>query len=225
MRMNPKMTTIAITILLGTTAWAPPSARADETGPPHLPDIRHFTIDPIVDGMLVAGGATFDELMAVILSSNEIRPQAPGSKDNLNSIDRGTVTQKIDPHAGTYSNIGLWTAYAYAVLDPILSGVRDGRNALFVDAILYAESVTLTGAFTQATKIGVRRPRPIDYANCSDPQTADPAKCSTTDMQLSFFSGHASATGALAGTATYLAFARSGPRSPRPWITQAAGAQ
>jgi len=220
--MKLKIGRFAITICLA--IWLPSSARADQPGPPHFPDNQHFTIDPIVDGMLVAGGGAFDELLAVILSSNEIRPQAPGNPDNLNALDRGTVTQKIDPHAGTYSNIGLWSAYAYAVLDPILSGTRDGRNALLVDAILYAESITLTGAFTQATKIGVRRPRPIDYANCSDPQTADPSKCSTTDMQLSFFSGHASATGALAGTATYLAFARSGPRSPRPWITLAAGA-
>jgi len=222
--MNHKMNRTAIIVSLCAVVGAPSVVRADEAGPPHLPDNRHFTIDPIIDGMLITGGATFDVLLAMILSSNEIRPQPPGSPDNLPSIDRGTVTQKIDPHANTYSNVGLWTAYAFAALDPILSGVRDGRNALFVDAILYAESLELTGAFTQATKIGVRRPRPIDYANCSDPQTADPAKCSSTDMQLSFFSGHASATGAVAGTATYLAFARSGPRSPRPWITLAAGA-
>jgi len=222
--MNHPLRRAAIVVCLSIVAWAPSSARADEPGPPHFPDNQHFTIDPIVDGLLVAGGATFDSLLSLILSTNEIRPQPPGSPDNLLSIDRGAVTQKIDPHAGTYSNIGLWTAYAYAVLDPILSGVRDGRNAFLVDAILYAESITLTGAFTQATKIGVRRPRPIDYANCSDPQTADPSKCSATDLQLSFFSGHASATGALVGTATYLAFARSGPRSVRPWVTLAAGA-
>jgi len=222
--MSHRFSKIAIVVSLAAAAWAPSSARADEQSAPHLPDNQHFTIDPIVDGLLVAGGATFDSLLSLILSTNEIRPQLPGSPDNLLSIDRGAVTQKIDPHAGTYSNIGLWTAYAYAVLDPVLSGVRDGRNAFLVDAILYAESITLTGAFTQATKIGVRRPRPIDYANCSDPQTADANKCSSTDLQLSFFSGHASATGALAGTATYLAFARSGPRSVRPWITLAAGA-
>jgi len=222
--MKRRFSSIAIVICLGVATWAPSSARADEQGPPHFPDNQHFTIDPIVDGLLVAGGATFDSLLSLILSTNEIRPQPPGNPDNLSWIDRGAVTQKIDPHAGTYSNIGLWTAYAYAVLDPIMSGVRDGRNAFLVDAILYAESITLTGAFTQATKIGVRRPRPIDYANCSDSQTANTANCSSTDLQLSFFSGHASATGALAGTATYLAFARSGPRSARPWITLAAGA-
>lgn len=210
--------------LLAAVTLTAPAAVAAEQGIPRLPDNEHFTIDPIIDGVLVAGGATFDTLLSLILSSNEIRPQMPGSPDNLLSIDRGAVTQKIDPHAGTYSNIGLWAAYGYAVLDPLLSWARDGRNAMFVDAILYAESITLTGAFTEATKIGVRRPRPIDYANCSDAASAGTAGCSSTDLQLSFFSGHASATGALAGTATYLAFARSGWRSPRPWVTLGVGA-
>jgi undecaprenyl-diphosphatase len=47
--------------------------------------------------------------------------------------------------------------------------------------------------------------------------------CSSTDLQLSFFSGHASATAAVSATASYLAFARSGWRSRRSWITLAAG--
>src|SRR6185436_3457352 len=60
----------------------------------------------------------------------------------------------------------------------------------------------------------------IDYVNCPG-STA--GSCSDTDLQLSFFSGHASSTGAVSATATYLAFVRSGPRHARPWITLAAG--
>ena len=48
----------------------------------------------------------------------------------------------------------------------------------------------------------------------SDPNYFNPS----TDSALSFFSGHASITGAIGATATYLAFARS-PSSPRPWVT------
>jgi len=92
------------------------------------------------------------------------------------------------------------------------------------DAVMYAESIAITSAFTEATKIGVRRPRPIDYANCWNPSAPTAGSCtSNTDLQLSFFSGHASQTGAISATATYLAFMRSGWRSPRPWITLAAG--
>ena len=105
----------------------------------------------------------------------------------------------------------------------MLSGVRDGRNAALVDATMYAESIAVTQAFTDATKIGVRRPRPIDYANCAGTATPPPDLCSSTDMQLSFFSGHASTTAAITATATYLAFTRSRPGAARPWITLTVG--
>ena len=202
---------------------AAPAARATENASlPALPETEHFTIDPVVDGVLVAGGITFAEMLSLILSTGEIRPTQPTSPDVLLSIDRYAVTQTIDPNADARSSLGLYAAYGYAVLDPILSGVRDGRHALLVDAILYAESISLTQAFTYATKIGVRRPRPIDYAQCGDQPPGAPG-CTSTDLQLSFFSGHASSTGAISATATYLAFMRSGPRHPRPWITLGVG--
>jgi len=200
-----------------------PAARADEISgpPPRLPETEHFTIDPVVDGVLVVGGATFSEMLSLILSTGEIRPTQPGDPNVLLSIDRVAVTQTVDPNAGTRSTIGVYAAYGYALLDPILSGVRDGRRALLVDAVLYAESISLTSAFTSATKIGVRRSRPIDYAKCGN--TPDAPGCASTDLQLSFFSGHASTTGAISATATYLAFMRAGPRHPRPWITLGVG--
>jgi len=219
--MGTKSRAVPAFLLLGVITSASTRAHADEL-PARLPDNQHFTIDPVADGVLVVGGATFDALLTLILSTGEIRPQLPGSPDNLLSIDKLAVTQTPDPKAGTYSNIAISAVYAYAALDPVLSGLRDGRRAFAVDAILYAESIALTGAFTQATKIGVRRPRPIDYAACSGAMA--PSQCtSTTDLQLSFFSGHASAAGAISATATYLAFARSGWRRPRPWITLVAG--
>jgi undecaprenyl-diphosphatase len=209
-------------LLIGAVSVASAPVRADEP-PPRLPDSQHFTVDPVFDGLLIVGGGTFDLLLGMILSTGEIKPQAPAqdAKDKLLGIDKIAVTQTIDPNAGTYSNVGLYFAYAYAVVDPIVSGMRDGQRALLVDAVMYAESLTITGALTQMTKIAVRRPRPIDYAVCEDMTSA---QCmSSTDLQLSFFSGHASATGAVAGTATYLAFSRAGWRRPRPWITLGVG--
>ena len=182
---------------------------------------EHFTIDPVVDGLLIVGGFTFSELLSLILSTGEIVPQSPGNPNRLLSIDRVAVNQTIDPNANKWSTLGLWTAYGYAILDPMLSGFRDGRGALVVDAVMYAESIAITQTFTNATKIAVRRPRPLDYANCYP--TPNPDLCSSTDLQLSFFSGHASTTAAIVGTATYLAFARSGPHKARPWITLGVG--
>jgi len=198
-------------------------ARADDPAPesiPHLGDGEHFTIDPVVDGVLIAGGIGFTELLGLVLSTGEIQPVPPGDWHKLLAIDRVAVTQTIDPNANLYSNIGLYAAYGYALLDPILSGVRSGRRAALVDAIMYGESIALTQAFTLATKIGVRRPRPIDYVSCPGSAAGG---CGDTDLQLSFFSGHASSTGAVAATASYLAFVRSGPRQARPWITLGVG--
>jgi hypothetical protein len=219
----PSLASLAgLLVVLAGIAAAPAPARADQHGVPLFTDSQHFTIDPVVDGLLVVGGATFDELLGLILGTGELRPLRPGPPDRLLSIDRYAVAQTIDPNAGRNSNFGLWAAYGYALVDPIVSGVRDGRSAFFVDAILYAESATITSALTKMTKIAVRRPRPIDYRNCGADSTS--AFCQDdTNLQLSFFSGHASATAALSGTATYLAFARSGWRSKRPWITLAAG--
>jgi membrane-associated phospholipid phosphatase len=207
-------------VLVATLGRCEPARAQPPGAPPRLGRSEHFTVDPVVDGVIIAGGAAFTGLLSLILSTGEIRPGLPGDPDRLLGIDRVAVNQTIDPNANLLSNIGLWSAYGYAILDPILSGVRDGRRALLVDAILYAEAIAVTGAFTGATKIGVRRPRPVDYFNCS---TSREGACSSTDLQLSFFSGHASSTGAVSATATYLAFVRSGPRSARPWITLAAG--
>jgi undecaprenyl-diphosphatase len=181
-------------------------------------------VDPVIDGVLIGGGAVFSIMLNEILSTGEIRPLPiqMASSTNLLSIDRAAVTQNIDPHAGTYSDVGLYVGIGYAVLDTGLSGYRDGWRSGLVDGMMYAESVAITSALTDITKIAVRRPRPVDYANCAVPNP--PADlCSATDLQLSFFSGHASTMGAITGTATYLAFVRSGPHSPRPWLTLAIG--
>jgi membrane-associated phospholipid phosphatase len=213
----------ALIVVLTGLLLVPQVARAQESGPPRVKENEHFMIDPVADGVVTVGGLAFSELLSLILSTGEIRPGTPGESTKLLSIDRSAVTQTIDPNAAGRSDWALRGAYLFAVLDPILAGVRDGRKALLIDAILYAESIAITASFTDATKIGVRRPRPIDYARCS-PEAASGNDCTSTDLELSFFSGHASAAGAISGTATYLAFVRAGPRSPRPWITLGVGA-
>jgi undecaprenyl-diphosphatase len=176
---------------------------------------QHFTIDPVFDITMTAAGAGMSGLLELILSTGEIVPEKPGSPSSLLGIDRIAVTQTIDPHAATYSDIGLGLALGFAAVDPFLSAERDGWDAALVDAVMYAESLSLTLALTDATKIAVRRPRPIDYLNVEK----NPAD---TNLELSFPSGHAAITAATTATATYLAFIRS-PRSPRPWITLCAG--
>jgi membrane-associated phospholipid phosphatase len=205
--------------LLSLTA---PPAFADD--PPRLAD-QHFTIDPVSDITLTAGGAGFATLLGLILSTGEIKPfpVEPGDQNKLLGIDQIAVNQKLDPHAATYSTIGLWTAVGFAALDPFLSASRDGWDAALVDAILYAESLSLIEALTDITKIAVRRPRPIDYINCTASSASVlSGSCSSTDVELSFFSGHAATVGAITATSTYLAFVRA-PHTARPWITLGVG--
>jgi undecaprenyl-diphosphatase len=199
-------------------------AQADPPAPPvpttlTLGQGQHFSIDPVADGLFIAAGAGFSGLLSLVLSTGEIRASLPGDPNNLLSFDRVAVTQTIDPNASTYSNIVLYSAIGFAVIDPLLSGLRDGWDAALVDAIMYAETVSITETLTDITKIAVRRPRPIDYVNCPYNSTQQSPSCTgSTDLQLSFFSGHASTVASIGATATYLAFVRS-PHSPRPWIT------
>ena len=57
--------------------------------------------------MLIVGGFAFSELLSRIIATNELTPLPPGDPKNLNSIDRFTVTQTIDPNANGLSNLGL----------------------------------------------------------------------------------------------------------------------
>jgi membrane-associated phospholipid phosphatase len=177
-----------------------------------------FAIDPVTDGTLIAGSLGFFVLETWIISTGEIVPQKPGSPDNLLAIDRGTVGRTPDSRAGTYTTIALWTATAFAGVDPLLSWRRSGRDAGLVDAVLYAEALILTKTFTNITKISMRRPRPSAYREGA--QASDEA---STDQALSFPSGHSSSVAAISATASYLAFTRA-PGSLRAWTTLGVGA-
>jgi undecaprenyl-diphosphatase len=190
-------------------------------GTPALELGQHFVFDPVADGTLTAAGFGFSFLLGEVLGTGEIAPPLPSTSFHTSSllpIDRIAVTQTIDPNASTVSDIGLASAIGFAVLDPILSGFRDGTDALIVDGFIYAESGSLALMLTDITKIAVRRPRPIDYINCGTLAEQKGPNCGSTDLGLSFFSGHAAGVAAIGATATYLAFVRS-PHSPRPWIT------
>ena len=181
-----------------------------------------FDADPILDGAIIGVALGTTGILGLIIGTGEIRPQqVPQSFDrnNLLGIDRGALSQTVDTNASTFSNIGLYTAIGFAVLDPVLSGLReDSVQAGLVDGIIYAESIALSSALTNLTKVAVRRPRPAAYieaeAHKNDPSYVNP----DTDSALSFYSGHAAVTATIGATATYLAFARS-KGGVRPWVT------
>jgi hypothetical protein len=119
----------------------PSVARADETIP-----ADHFAIQPVADGAVIATGAGFSVLLGMVLNTGEIQPLpvAPDAEDRLLGVDRIAVTQTIDPHAGTYSDIGLYAGIGLAVVDTVSTAFRDHWEAALTDGVMYAESVSLT---------------------------------------------------------------------------------
>lgn len=190
------------------------------------PDKMRFVADPLSDGAILGIAYGFVGLSSIIISSGELKPQQPVSTSKLSSLDKLAITQTIDPRAAMLSNVGLYTAIAFAVVDPFISGIRENSaQAMLVDAILYLESAGIAGGLTNLAKIAVRRPRPRAYIEQQRQIELGEKgeELSQTDFALSFPSGHASTVAAISGTATYLAFSRAKRTSPRPWLTLAIG--
>lgn len=192
----------------------PQRKRSAEPTPSQPPASKaSFDSDPVADGAIIGISLGAAGLLSLINGTGEVRPQqVPQNfdRESLLQIDRGALSQSVDTKAGTRSNIGLYSAVAFAVIDPILSGFREGSvQAGLVDGVIYAETMSLTYGITNFVKVAVRRPRPNAYldaeANKNNPNYAN----TNTDSALSFFSGHASLTASVGATATYLAFARS----------------
>jgi len=71
-----RTTALSLSVLI----VAAPAARATENASlPALPETEHFTIDPVVDGVLVAGGIGFAEMLSLILSTGEMTWDAGAS--------------------------------------------------------------------------------------------------------------------------------------------------
>ncbi|HWL84777.1 MAG TPA: phosphatase PAP2 family protein [Polyangiaceae bacterium] len=211
--------------ILGLLSFVARSAAAQsEPAPP--PKAPPFHVDPVTDGAIVALNGGFAGLLDLVIGTGELRPQQISTTfdaQSLLSIDRGAISQHVDPNAGTYSTIGLGVALGYALLDPIATGFRENSaETALVDGILYAETLTITTGVTNLAKIAVRRPRPLAYVDAQAHRNDPNYSNADTDSSLSFFSGHAATTAAVTATATYLAFVRS-PKSARPWITLIAG--
>ena len=217
---------ISLAVLLLTAAGvraddAPPSAPAISVAEPRA----KFVADPVTDGAIISVSLGFGALSELVVTTGEIIPQQPQASSRLLAIDR-LALRKHESTAGPTSSIGALLALAYAVIDPVASGYRDGASAGLVDAVIYAEALSLTWAATNIAKLTVRRPRPRAYQEQERLYRIygmdDAPSISETDTALSFFSGHTALTAAVTSTATYLAFTRS-PGTARPWITLLGG--
>jgi membrane-associated phospholipid phosphatase len=206
-----------------------PKPRQSVVPRPEVPPPRRsrYIADPFSDGAVLSVSLGMAVLSELILSTGEISPQQPLQTTKLLSIDHASLTARPIAAWGTVSGIGLYASLAYAALDPVLSGYRNGVESGIVDGFIYAESISVTWAATNLAKIAFRRPRPSAYQEQARREaaggTTTPEDLSATNSAMSFFSGHASTVASVSGAATYLAFSRS--TSPlRPWLTLGIGA-
>jgi hypothetical protein len=215
---------IAIFLLTAADVRADPSSSSPAV--PGASDRANFTADPVTDGAIISVSLGFGALSELVVTTGEIVPQQPQASGRLLAVDRLALS-KHESSAGPSSSIGALVALAYAVIDPVASGYRDGASSALVDVVIYAEALSITWAATNMAKLTVRRPRPRAYQEQerlyeiygmeNAPSIAE------TDTSLSFFSGHTALVATVASTAAYLAFARS-PGTVRPWITLITGA-
>jgi hypothetical protein len=81
-----------------------------------------FAIDPISDEAIIVGAAGFAGMPDLIDATGEVRPRQISpefDRTQLLRIDRGAISQSVDPSARSYSNVGLAAVVGYALLDPI----------------------------------------------------------------------------------------------------------
>ena len=205
---------------------SPPGAPAPD--PPASPDppvpsaspAHPFRVRLAVDLPVIAATAAIG--LGTELVGTEQTWAGCGACDpaRINALDRG-VPGNHNPAAKTYSDIGLYTAiglpFALDLGDSLIQRARDGsaqrsrhmRN-WGRDVVILLETFAVNYATTNVVKFAVRRPRPYSYDPDSD--VADPT---ANDARLSFFSGHASTTFAMAAAYASLFQARH-PRSR--WI-------
>jgi hypothetical protein len=192
------------------------------------PRYTTFVADPVADGAILSLSVGVTVLSEALLRTGEIVPQQPQETSRLLAIDRGTVNAKHDSNWAVVSDVAYGASFGFAALDPVLSGVRYGVEAGIVDAFIYGETIAITWSVTNLAKFAFRRPRPSAYQEQQRlydqaPNKDDVPSITDTNSAMSFFSGHASNTAAVAATATYLAFSRE-PRTARPWVTLGVGA-
>ncbi|MCA9561523.1 MAG: phosphatase PAP2 family protein, partial [Myxococcales bacterium] len=142
-----------------------------------------------------------------VVAQGQVKPAHLGDPDDVLVLDnwvlRSDLTGGETANHVSYATLG--ALFGLAACEPL---VRD--DAPLVDYVLYAESLSLTLAATQLTKVIARRPRPYTYA----PGRPEPTD---TEDTVSFFSGHTALAFSLAGTATYLTLARR-DSSTRVWV-------
>jgi undecaprenyl-diphosphatase len=215
MALVPVLTLIAVSLTQTAATSAGPEA-AGVTGSP-------YEVDPVVDVAVAAGGLATSALIGIVKPSlaggSSCAAHTPSGRcdpSGLNALDRTVVGNDSAGWRRT-SDVGLYLALALPVAATALDvalGAGDARLAPFAtDVLVMAEALAVSQVITDVTKLAVRRARPTQYR--------DAGRVESVEQQMSFPSGHTSATAA-AVTAYTVTFSLRHPDSP--WRFAVAGA-
>jgi membrane-associated phospholipid phosphatase len=175
---------------------------------PESPYTWSVAVDlPIMGVAAAAAGIAFIELPPAACLPNCVPP------DNLNALDR-TVLGNYSPTAHTVADV---MVIGMAV-SPLLFDVIDSPNmGWLIDTAVYAETLLIAQAFTQLTKVAVRRTAPFVYD-----ESVPLEERSNADATRSFFSGHTS-TAFTAATAYAVTYWLRHPDDPWRFVVLATG--
>ncbi len=200
MRRTP---VLILALLAG--GWSARQAAAD----PGVPDpLSVYRVSAPIDGAIIAA-ATAGSLIPFAFTSQLIHPTCPCSPSSVNSFDRGVIGNASNA-ADLASNVTLALAIA---VPPIADAIALRRwRPWLEDAVVFAEAMSLNGAFVTLAKFTVRRPIPRVYS--------DPALASDPGNYRSFYSGHTSFAFAALSAASVTVNARYG-LTWEPWVVTA----
>ncbi len=135
------------------------------------------------------------------------------NRSDLNALDRLTAGY-YSPAWSTASDFGL---YGAMVVSAGLLLTSEGPLDSLNDAVVIGESALSAAAVASALTLAAGRPRPFLFG--TDAPLADRQ---SSDAALSFLSGHASVTSAVA-MSTFMTLKRLHPRSTYPYVVLALG--
>jgi membrane-associated phospholipid phosphatase len=180
---------------------------------PDTPDPQSvYRVSVPIDGAIIAA-TTAASLVPFAFTSSIIHPSCPCSPSSVNSFDRGVIGNASNA-ADLASNITLALAI---VGPPIADWIALRRwHPWLEDAVVFAETMSVNGAFVTLAKYAVQRPIPRVYS--------DPALASDPGNYRSFYSGHTSFTVSALSAASVTVNARYG-LTWEPWaVTVLVGA-
>jgi membrane-associated phospholipid phosphatase len=155
------------------------------------PNPSIYQVSPVVDSSIILATG-FTTIQAELNAENLVRPRCPCDPAEVNSFDRSVIGNDSQS-LSLLSDVTLGLAI---VLPPLLDLYDLGLSqAFFEDLVVYAQTLTVTSAFSSLAKITVQRPIPLVYAG-------EPDLITSPSGYGSFYSGHTALTFATLFTAS-----------------------